>query len=270
MDSEKVRVVHEKMRRHVHEDRIQALQKRGSIKEYLLQDVATIRSLKMTARELHERALDTGATEEEIEAVCEGQRRRSLPGIEFDPKTALIQFIVQREKEITPSLREQAEDYTWRMRARLRESKSWSNGHIISPESLAMLDEHKKATSGKVEEEEKALPCGFQKGDVVTTMGGRDEDGPWRNCGVGVILQASIHGRGFVDVLFDRTGDVFKIKAKNLRRFSADQSDEAFLRVGRTTDASEASRELPALRSRDCGGCANGFKKGVSIYDRIK
>lgn len=256
MDPEQIKVVREKMRRSMKENRLEALKKRGSIQEYELQDEETIRSLGLTPYELHQRALAAGITEEEIEVAFNDR---------FDPKGVLIKQIVEKEQANVPTLETQAKEYKASMRARFRRSNT--SACILSPETLGTMDMEKQAAARK-REEDKALPCGFTKGDVVTTIGGHDEDGPWKDSGgVGVILGHSIHGLGFVDVLFDRTGDIYKVKAKNLRPYERPEVEENTSSSRRFGDSPEV-KLLPALRGRNPGAAASGFIKGVSIFDR--
>jgi hypothetical protein len=250
MGEEAMRIAREKIKKHVQDERIESLKNRGIITEYVLQNEATIRSLGLKLFELHQRAQAAGASETDIELAIKDA---------FDPITALIKFIVEKEKEITPSLEDQAADYRFVMRDKLR--KTQSMGNILSPESFDEV-EIKQA------QKDDRLPGGFRTGDVVTTSGGHDQDGPWRDSGgVGVILGTSIHGLGCVDVLFDRTGDIEKIKGKNLTRYVCEESEAASIR-GRSKGAMDA-KLLPALRGRGVGsGVPNGFVKGVSIFDR--
>lgn len=258
MDPEQMKVVRERMRQTLKEERLEALKKQGKITEFVLQDEATIRSLGLNRYELVERAMAAGATETEVNVAVEDS---------FDPTAVLIKLIVKKELEKTPSLEEQAKEHKASVRDRFRKSKTAGDfGCILSPESLGFLD-NEKQVAAKRKAEEAALPCGFQKGDVVTTLGGNDENGPWKDSGgVGVILGLSIgsHVGGCVDVLFDRTGDIFAVKAKNLRRYDhRDNDDESS--TGKRRNPKDFL--LPALRGREFGASPNGFIKGVSIFD---
>jgi len=258
MDPEQMKAVRERMRHALRDERLEALKMQGKITEFVLQDEATIRSLGLNRYELVERAMAANATEKEVNVAVADP---------FDPTAVLIKLIVKKELEKTPSLEEQAKEHKANVRDRFRKSKTAGDfGCILSPESLGFMD-NEKQVAAKRKAEEAALPCGFQKGDVVTTLGGNDENGPWKDSGgVGVILGLSIgsHVGGCVDVLFDRTGDIFKVKAKNLRRYDHYHNDDESS-TGKRRDPKDTL--LPALRGREFGAAPNGFIKGVSIFD---
>lgn len=73
--------------------------------------------------------------------------------------------------------------------------------------------------------------CGFHMGDRVTTIGGSDEDGPWKNMGDGIVVTGHLPSRkGCLNVQFPLTGDTFSIKACNLFNITDPQHSGQYMR----------------------------------------
>jgi len=92
-----------------------------------------------------------------------------------------------------------------------------SSGSHLSMESMAILQKRSEEAAQLQKPEEDIY--GFKAKDRVTAAGGPDEHGPWEKLGEGVILEKAWK-RGFVHVRFDQTGEVFPIKAANLRNLT--------------------------------------------------
>jgi len=74
------------------------------------------------------------------------------------------------------------------------------------------------------DEEVRAL-CGFLVGDKVTTAGGPDADGPWKNMGIGfvkgpTVLNNKEYHQGWLNVYYQDKREMYSIKAKNLKNLT--------------------------------------------------
>lgn len=84
----------------------------------------------------------------------------------------------------------------------------------LGPESLAVLEKSKEEAENAKNVKDDDL-FGFLVGDKVTPQGGPDAHGPWEKLGDAVVIEKG-KKKGFIDIKFEKTGDVFTLKAANL------------------------------------------------------
>lgn len=196
-----------------------------------------------------------------------GTRRGSRRSVsEADPSSPMHRHHDEHHDESSPS------SPTSPSRRRHHEPR----GSILGAESLAILHQHNREAKQARDVPDEAL-CGFLIGDRVTLKGGPDEHGPWEKLGDGTVIEKGSK-RGFMKVHFEKSGDVFTIKASNLGNLTdpsrsgshmvPDKGNGVITRKSLVTEEMEGPRE-DAFVSGDWVSLSGGGE-GVVVQEGTK